>query len=147
MDPRGLFLDWGECGALGHRGRIRRETALENSRSTTWLLLTTENRVGGPERKEFELKPTFPLRLFLRMPRPPQCISASPRKRFTSTNSGSLNTLALVDPLIVDQGPEGSSSSLQWWRRGESHHGSMLIILKLFVFSTALDALDALNAR
>ena len=99
-------------------------TALKNSRSMTWLLLTTENRVGGPERKEFELKPTFPLRLFLRMPRPPQCISASPRKRFTSTNSGSLNTLALVDPLIVGEGPEGSSNSLQWWRRGESNEAS-----------------------
>jgi hypothetical protein len=83
--------------------------------------LQLKTQFGGPERKEFELKPTFPLRLFLRFPRPPHCISASPRKRFTSTNSGSLNTLALVDPLIVDQGPEGSSSSLQWWRRGESN--------------------------
>jgi len=48
----------------------------------------TEN-IGGPERKEFELKGHFPLRLFWLTPHPLRSINALPRKRFISTSSDS----------------------------------------------------------
>ena len=43
---------------------------------------------GGPERKEFELKPNFLFRLYWRTPRLPHAISASPRKRFIFISLG-----------------------------------------------------------
>jgi Recombinase zinc beta ribbon domain len=48
----------------------------------------------------------------------PMCGGHIDRPFYKATTS--LNTLALVDPLIVDEGPEGGSNSLQWWRRGDS---------------------------
>jgi hypothetical protein len=46
-------------------------------------------KVGGPERKEFELKPNFLLRLFWQTPRLPHAISASPREPFIFISLGS----------------------------------------------------------
>lgn len=46
-------------------------------------------KIGGRERKEFELKPNFLLRLFWRTPRLPHAISASPRKLFIFISLGS----------------------------------------------------------
>jgi hypothetical protein len=36
---------------------------------------------------------------------------------FQSSEWASLNTLALVDPLIEGEGGGGGSNSLQWWSR------------------------------
>ena len=49
----------------------------------------------------------------------PTCGGDLDRPFYKATTS--LNTLALVDPLIEDEGLEGGSNSLQWWRRGESN--------------------------
>ena len=44
---------------------------------------------GGPVRKEFEPRPNSPSRPFWQMPLPPQSISASLLRRFSSSNSAS----------------------------------------------------------
>jgi hypothetical protein len=49
----------------------------------------------------------------------PTCGGHIDRPFYKATTS--LHMLALVDPLTVDEGPEGGSNSLQWWRRGESN--------------------------
>lgn len=61
----------------------------------------------------FNRKVLGPLRL------EPTCGGHIDRPFYKATTS--LNMLALVDPLIADEGPEGGSNSLQWWRRGESN--------------------------
>jgi hypothetical protein len=45
--------------------------------------------LGGPERKEFELKPNFDLTQFSRTPRLPRFISASLEKPLIFISSGS----------------------------------------------------------
>ena len=49
----------------------------------------------------------------------PTCGEDTDRPFYKATTS--INTLALLDPLMESDGREGSSNSLQWWRRGESN--------------------------
>ena len=49
----------------------------------------------------------------------PTCGEDTDRPLYKATTS--INTLAILDPLMESDAREGSSNSLQWWRRGESN--------------------------
>jgi hypothetical protein len=77
-------------GEHRHPALVEQFTVLEGALSIFLERPDTWVRSGGPERKEFELKPNFLLRLSWRTPRLPHAISASPRKPsiFISWGSG-----------------------------------------------------------
>ncbi len=49
----------------------------------------------------------------------PKCGGDTDRPFYKATTS--LNTLALLDPLMESEGRDGGSNSLQWWTRGDSN--------------------------